>query len=147
MIKPHLPSLAAVITPFPYHINGNCSITSAQAIMHEHHIHHLVVMENNDIAAVISDIDIDHHKAIATSEDDGKLSVSDICSDNLIVADINDPLDSILETMARHHLRHIVVLRQGELAGIFTTTDACLFFAKFLRETCKNRKEPPDIIA
>lgn len=147
MTKPNLPTLAAVITPFPYHVNGACSITTAQDIMQEHHIHHLVVMESSDISAVISDSEIHQHKAIYATEENSDLSVSDICSNNMIVADINDPLDSVLETMAKHHLRNIVVLRQGELAGIFTTTDACVFLAKFLRETCKNRETPPDIVA
>jgi hypothetical protein len=48
--------------------------------------------------------------------------------------------------MAERRLGSVVVLRKGELAGIFTTVDACHYFAHFLQKVCTHN-DIPDIVA
>jgi hypothetical protein len=36
--------------------------------------------------------------------------------------------------MAEHHIGSAVVTRHGKLAGVFTSSDACIHFAEFLRD-------------
>ena len=140
------PALASVFTPSPYHIDNMASIEEARKLMKEHGIRHLVVMSEGDIFSVISDREIQHHAALYGVDKHSDLKVNDICVNNAVVADINDPLDKVLEAMAQHHLGCIVVLRDGELAGVFTSTDACKHFARFLDQVCNNT-EPTDIVA
>lgn len=129
------PTMAAVITPFPYHIESSAALSAATALMQEHQLRHLVVMENGDIAGVLSERELQHHSAVYGIKPNDELLVADLCSQQIIAADINDPLDKVLEAMVEKHLGSVVVLREGELAGIFTTTDACVHFSRFLKET------------
>lgn len=141
-----LPTLAAVVTPFPYHIDYAATLGEARQLMDQHAIHHLVVMKAGDIYGVLSDRELQHHGSLYGMAKNNTLVVGDVCSANVIVADIHDPLDRVLDIMADKHLGSIVVLREGSLAGIFTTTDVCRFFARFLQQTFRS-DGTPDIVA
>ena len=58
---------------------------------------------------------------------------ADICPQRAHVPDANDQLERVLEAMAEQAINAVLVLREGELAGIFTTTDACQLLAERLR--------------
>lgn len=140
-----IPSLASVLTPFPYHIESSAPVKEAEALMKEHNIRHLIVMEDGDIYGVLSDRELQHHGSLYGMDKNSELSVNDICTNNIIVADLHDPLDKVLDVMAEKQLGCIVALREGELAGIFTTTDACKHYARYLREQLGH--DNPDIVA
>ena len=63
-----------------------------------------------------------------------KLRVREVYRSDPYVVDLNEPLDQVLLAMARRHIDSAVVTRKGRLAGVFTATDACECFAKFLRQ-------------
>lgn len=138
--------MAAVLTPFPYHIESSAALSEAVTVMEQHQLHHLVVMENKDISGVLSERELQHHSAVYGIKPNDEILVGDICSQRIIAADINDPLDMVLEAMVEQRLSAVVILREGELAGIFTTTDACVYLSRYLRETY-HPDEIPDIIA
>jgi len=139
------PSLASVLTPFPYHIDCMSSLQEARGMMREHAIRHLIVMENGDIAGILSERDLQHHAAAYGGKANDSLVVNDICSSQYVVADIHDPLDKVLEMMAERHLGSVIALNKGELAGIFTTTDACKHFAQFIQHNLP--QDQPDLTA
>lgn len=139
MIKP-IPPLSTVITPFPYHIDSQASLSEAKAIMAERSIRHLVVKTDGDISGLLSERDLQ------LKHTDEELVVDDVCTPNPTVADIHDPLNKVLEVMVEKQLGSIIALREGELVGIFTTTDACREFARYLKMGEKYR-EPDDLIA
>jgi acetoin utilization protein AcuB len=141
-----IPTLASVLTPFPYHIDCKASLSEAKQLMEQHQIRHLVVLSDGDIYSLISDREIQHHAALYGSDKYSDLKVNDVCATSAVLADIHDRLDKVLEAMAKQHLGSVVILRDGELAGIFTTTDACRHFAKFLRQECPDTTIP-DIVA
>ena len=47
--------------------------------------------------------------------------------------DVNERLDRVLLHMADAHIGSALVVKEGKLAGIFTTNDACRCFADLLR--------------
>ena len=138
--------MAAFITPFPYHIEGASKLSQATKLMLEHHVRHLIVMDNKEVMGVISEQELQHHTALFQIHPNDDLLVSDICSQPVIVADINDYLDKVLDAMVEKHLNSVVILREGELAGIFTTTDVCHHFSRFLAASY-HPDVPPDIVA
>lgn len=146
MPKDKIPTLASVITPFPYRIDNTATLAEARALMLEHAIRHLIVMKDGDIYDVLSDREIEHHGALYGASKADELLVNDICDGKIVVADIHDPLDKALQVMAGQHLGSLAVLKDGELAGIITTTDVCEHFARTLRE-CYSQDDPDDIIA
>lgn len=142
----HTPTLASVLSPFPYHISGSASINEAKTLMQAHDIHHLIVMNDGDVHGLISDRDIQHHAVLYEKIDDSEIKVNDICTNNAVMADIHDPLAKVLEAMTQKHIDSVIILRDGELAGIFTTSDACHHFAKLLNQI-NDKKNIPDILA
>lgn len=145
MSKKSMPTLAHVLTPFPHHIDKQAAIADAEAMMLEHDIRHLIVMNDGDIDGLLSERDIQKHTGLGQNNRDG-LTVSDICVNTVVVADIHDPLDKILDAMAEQHLGSVVVLKNGELSGIFTNIDACKSFSIYLKEQFQP-DTPPDMIA
>lgn len=140
----HLPTIASVMTPFPETIEGGCSLHEAHALMNEREIRHLVVTRNHDVSGVISERDIESAMAHYGKGTDRELLVDDICPLHTFVADIHDPLEEILEVMASKRLGTSVILKNGELAGILTASDACTHFSKLLR---KLKTDPPPVVA
>ncbi|BFM17456.1 hypothetical protein R50073_36390 [Maricurvus nonylphenolicus] len=139
----HMPTLAHILTPFPYTIDSQSSIDDAIAIMQEKAIRHLVVTGEGDFIGLLSERDLQQHDIFGRHSDN--LTVDDICTHNVVVADIHDPLDRVLDAMAEKQLGSVVVLKNGELTGILTTIDVCKHFSQFLKEQFPD--PPPDIYA
>lgn len=145
MTKPKIPTLKTLMSAFPYHVDSNLPLNEAERLMRDKAIHHLVVTREDGSFSLVSERDLQHHQSLYGNQSSAELFVNDICVDAVICADINDPLDMVLDAMAERHLGSVIVLREGELAGIFTTTDACRHFAALLREQAGT--EGPDLIA
>ncbi len=144
MSSTHMPTVKTLMTAFPYHIDSQAPLRDAEQLMQDKHIHHLVVTREDGSFSLLSERDLHRHHALYGMENSDDLIVNDICTEEAVCADINDPADRILDVMAEQHLGSVVILREAELAGIFTTTDACHHFAEYLRE---HHTTPPDMIA
>ncbi|HUH36842.1 MAG TPA: CBS domain-containing protein [Spongiibacteraceae bacterium] len=130
----HIPPLVAVMTPFPYHIEAGQPLSEAAALMRRHAIRHLPVLDQGDIIGVISERDLQRATIPGHPlSSDTELMVQDLCTQRPYVADVSDPLDRILEVMADKRLGSVLVLKDGELAGIFTAVDACALLAAELQ--------------
>jgi CBS domain-containing protein len=99
--------------------------------MAEHHIRHLPVVVDGRPAGVITDQDI--RRAIAVVGSGAEPCVGDLALSEAYQVDISTPLDLVLSEMADRLLDSALVLKGGKLVGIFTATDACRAFARFLR--------------
>ena len=140
----HLPVIATVMTPFPEIIEGDCNLSEAQALMERHGIRHLVVTRNHDVCGVISERDIESAMAHYGKGTERELVVDDICPLHPFIADIHDPLENILDVMGKKRLGTTIILKNGELAGILTTSDVCAHFARLLH---KLKEDPPPTVA
>lgn len=135
MTRPEAIHLVDAMSPSPISIDINASISDAREMMELHDIHHLPVVENENVESVISKRDILHYSQPGHKTDSGdELSVADICPSRAYIADINDPLDRVVGIMAEKHITAVVVLEEGEVCGIFTGTDACRVLAKVLTD-------------
>jgi len=132
--RQHIPPMVAVMTPFPYHIDIRARLSDAAALMHEHGIRHLAVMDGDSLESIISERDIERTHIPGHLNDDTNLLVGDICPSRAFIADISDPLDRILDVMSEKRLGAVLVTKDGELAGIFTSSNACQRYAELLRE-------------
>lgn len=131
----HVPQLKLLMTPFPYSIDLTEDADSALALMQEHAVRHLPVTDSHKLVGVISDRDIKSLRAGKQPGDTGyNPGVRDMYIHDAYVVDINEPLDNVLLTMAERHIGSVLVTRKGNLAGVFTGTDACRGFGEFLRE-------------
>ena len=130
----HMPLIASVMTPFPYSVEAERSLRYARKMMAEHKVQHLPVMENGQLIGVVSEKDI--RSVLEDSpelRDDDDSRVRDIADPNAYVVALNTPLDQVLQHMAESHASAALVTKQGRLVGIFTMTDVCRSYGKFLR--------------
>jgi acetoin utilization protein AcuB len=123
------------MTPFPHSVEAAATVAQARATMDRHRIHHLPVTEGVRLISIVSDRDIrramDPAEGLPPPE---KLLVREICPPDAYIVELSEPLDRVLLKMAELHIGSALVVRQGRLAGIFTVTDACRYFGRFLRE-------------
>lgn len=129
----HMPSVATAMTPFPFSVALDAPAAEAEALMREHDLRHVPVREGDDIVGVVTDRDIARGRAAADREGrPGALAVGDVCARDPWAVDLHAPLDRVVREMAERRVGSAVVLREGRLAGIFTTTDACRLLADIL---------------
>jgi len=131
----HMPQMVSVMTPFPYHIDASAPLANARALMEEHGIRHLPVFEDGDIVGVVSERDIERaHIPGHPLREETELVVGDLCTHRPYFVDVADPLHIVLDAMAEKRLGSVLVLKEGELAGLFTAVDACHLLSQILLE-------------
>lgn len=131
----HMPQMVAVMTPFPHHIDAGAPLAAAQAMMAEHDIRHLPVFERGDVVGIISERDLERaHIPGHPLREETDLVIGDLCRRRPLFVDVGDPLDRVLMAMAEKRIGSVLVLKEGELAGVFTATDACRLLASLLLE-------------
>lgn len=130
-----IPSIKSVMTPFPYAIDLDATLTQARQLMGEHGIRHLPVTSKRELVGIVTDRDIALlMNANVLDQDELALKVRDVYVAEAYVVDLHEPLDNVLRTMAKRHIGSVLVTRKGRLAGVFTATDACRSFGEFLSE-------------
>lgn len=131
----HIPQMVAVMTPFPYHIAAEATLAEAVAMMDEHNVRHLPVFDSGDIVGVLSERDIERAKIPGHPlRDEVELRVGDLCTQRPYFVDVSDPLDRVLDVLVEKRIGSALVLKEGELAGVFTAVDACELLARLLRD-------------
>jgi acetoin utilization protein AcuB len=121
-----IPSIKAVMTPFPHSIGKGAGLDEARAMMTQHKIRHLPVMDGERLTSVIG------RRAIDLSK--GAKRVGDVALRDAYVVELTEPLDVVLLHMAKEHLDCAVVVKDDRLAGIFTFSDVCRSYGELLRE-------------
>ncbi|MBW2398400.1 MAG: CBS domain-containing protein [Deltaproteobacteria bacterium] len=129
----NIPTIESVMTPLVYAVGIDEAVEVAEDLMIEHGIRHLAVMDADTLVGIISDRDIAFTPNAAEIAIRSKLTVREICSLDVYSAEVGEDLDRILLTMSERHLGATLVTRDGAIAGIFTTTDACRCYAESLR--------------
>jgi len=130
----HMPTIKVAMTPFPFFVEIDASVTEARAVMREHEIHHLPVTEDGTLVGMLSERELRLLEATGRIDVDAPGSVRDACVRDAYVVDVDAPLDEVLSTMAARHLGAALVVKNRKLAGILTSSDACRLLAEALRE-------------
>lgn len=138
MTQSKTPTVAGVMSPFPYSIAPDATLREAREMMAEHDIHHLPVTRGDDILGVISDGDVFVAGNLAP-KGGGDTRVDAVYSPDPYVVDIHTPLGRIAREMGERRIGSAIVTRQGKLVGILTHTDLCLALADLLEDS------PPDV--
>lgn len=128
-----IPRLADVMTASPIYIEASATIEAARDMMANHQVHRLPVMENGLLEGILSERDIKYASLPGhRPSSDEQLTVADLCPTRAYIADINDPLDKVVNIMSEQKIAEVIVLNEGELAGIYTDSDCCHVLAELL---------------
>ena len=141
-----VPKLASVMTPFPYSIAIGASVEEAKKLMKKHHIRHLPVTKKEQVIGILSERDIYLTKAIiAQFADDVDIKVSEAFVPKPYKVELDEPLEVVLREMAERHIGSAIVTKKGKLAGIFTSTDACLAYANHIAAARGDFSSAPEL--
>ena len=114
------------MTPFPHWIDAEEPLLAARDVMQELRVRHLPVKEDGQLSSIITDRDVkfvlDPSLGMPPRE---ALRVRDVAVYSAYVVDLNTPLSTVLLEMAERRIGSTLITRNGELCGIFTSTDAC----------------------
>jgi predicted transcriptional regulator len=141
-MKPHesgpeaaerMPTIGSVMTRSPLAVSIDAAVRVAEDMMIDNEVRHLPVTDSEALVGMLSDRDIAFSSNVSESDLADRLRVRDVCSLDVYAVPPEEPLDAVLSEMARRHLGSAVVTEHGKIAGVFTVTDACRYFAEYLR--------------
>jgi acetoin utilization protein AcuB len=117
----------------PVSISPDLRIEDARTRMFDNHIRHLIVVDRGHLVGLISERDLGLVASLPGLEVE-KLTVGDAMSSPPYTCNPDDSLGAVVERMAVEKMGTAIVMQDGELVGIFTSTDALRVMADQLRE-------------
>jgi CBS domain-containing protein len=124
-----IPSIKAMMTPFPHAIESGERLEKAVAMMADYGIGHLPVTEEGRLIGIIAAEDL----AALPGRKGGKRTVKQAAIREAYIVELTEPLDVVLLRMAKKKVDCALVVKDERLAGIFTRSDACRCFGYLLR--------------
>jgi len=123
-----------VMTPAPYRIEPEAHVISAKKMMAAHKIRHLPVVDGKRLLGIVSERDL----ALAASSCrgrnfDNETRIIELCLFKPFAVDESAFVHEVAARMGRAKIGSALVLRDGELVGIFTAIDACRLLAQLTR--------------
>jgi CBS domain-containing protein len=127
-----------------YSINTDATVAEAVAVMTKHDISSIVVLDNGEMAGLITLRELLHGM-----EKHGAALVNAQCRNvmkvNPPVATLVDTADHLRSVMSEHHITHVPVLENGKMVGILSFQDIARsdikdteFENKLLKQYIKN---------
>jgi len=107
-----------------YSISENANLKDAAALLSDNNIGALLVSDKNDknkYVAILSERDIIHH--CCKDKHIEEIKVSDAAVYNMLVVTSEDTLETARGIMARHHIRHLPVIKNNKIYGMITIRD------------------------
>ena len=108
--------------PDVFAVAPDASVYEALQIMADKNVGALVVLEAGRLVGIISERDY-ARKVILEDRRSLDTPVSQIMTSDVTVVDPALPIDSCMELMTEHHIRHLPVLEDDELLGVISIGD------------------------
>ncbi len=114
-------------------VDRDTNVRQAAEVMRSRDIGSLFITRAGDIIGIVTDTDM-VRRAVATGADATKLTVQQIMSAPIVTIDENKTLLDANDLMAKNHLRHLGVTRQGQLVGMISVRDLVVFLTNLPRK-------------
>jgi len=105
-----------------YTITRGTTIRNAVNYMAEKGVGLVSVMETDKLVGVFSERDL-VKRVIAKNKNLDETRVEDVMSTNLIVAQVDEPNESVLAKMKEANTRHILIIANEKLIGVLSMRD------------------------
>jgi acetoin utilization protein AcuB len=117
------PEIREYMTPSPYTIAPNRSLSAAHQTMRDHQVRHLPVIERGLVVGVVSQRDL------ALIESLPGVNPTDVRVEDAMVRDVftvppETPIGEAIETLIERKLGSAIVCEGDRVIGVFTTIDA-----------------------
>ena len=117
-----------------YSVEPGISVYDALKFMGEKNIGALLVMEGSKLNGIISERDY-ARKVVLKGKTSLETKVSDIMTEKVITILPEDNLERCMELMSENHIRHIPVVKNGEVKGVISISDVVTAIIESQKET------------
>ncbi|WP_447972497.1 CBS domain-containing protein [Nitrospira sp. Kam-Ns4a] len=114
-------------------VDRDTDVRRAAQLMRDREIGSLFVTRGKDIIGIVTDTDM-VRRSVAVGADPTKTTVEQIMSAPIITIEENKTLLDANDLMAREHLRHLGVTRDGKLTGMISVRDLVVFLTNLPRK-------------
>jgi CBS domain-containing protein len=115
-------TVSQAMTASPRSIERTDSVVQAARLMASENVGSLPVVEGGQLVGMVTDRDL-VLQVLAQDLDPSKVTISEVASENPVVAKPDEPLDSALQRMAQEQVRRLPVVDDGRLVGILAQAD------------------------
>jgi|OpeIllAssembly_1097287.scaffolds.fasta_scaffold167198_2 CBS domain-containing protein len=105
-----------------YTVNKGATIKEVVFYMAEKGVGLVPIMDSGKLIGVFSERDL-VKRVIAKNKSLEQTKVDDVMSTKLIIADINEPNESVLAKMKEANTRHILIIENEKLVGVIAMRD------------------------
>ena len=105
-----------------FSVAPDATVYDAVALMAEKNIGALVVVENGDLVGIISERDYTR-KVMLRGKRSRETLVREIMSTQLTTVDPKQSVDDCLRFMTEKRIRHLPVVKEGEICGVISIGD------------------------
>ena len=103
-------------------VERRISVADAARLMAERQIGAVPVVDGDRLAGIFSERDV-LTRVVAAGRNPELTAVGEVMSSDLIVAEADESYEVCLSRMQQSHVRHLIVLQHGALAGIASMRD------------------------
>jgi CBS domain-containing protein len=103
-------------------VDASTTVGDAARLMALHQIGAVAVLEGERLAGIFTERDV-LTRVVAASRDAERTPVREVMSAELVIADVGESYEVCLTRMQQAHVRHVIVLARGKLAGIVSLRD------------------------
>lgn len=103
-------------------VGTSTSVTDVARTMADRNIGAVPVTDGDRVVGIFTERDA-LTRVVAAGIDPARTPVSDVMSPSLVVADIGESYETCLERMKQAHVRHLIVLDDGRMAGVVSMRD------------------------
>jgi acetoin utilization protein AcuB len=111
------------MTGMPVTTGANRPISVVRELMERYKIRHLPVVELGRLVGIVSERDLDRWSALPEANPDA-VPVSRVMSRQVLMVAPEEKVAEVAASMSSRKVGSAVVVRRGDIVGIFTTTDA-----------------------
>ncbi len=116
-------TMGGVVSERPlYSISRNVSVAEAARYMAEKNVGAVPVVDDNRLVGVFSERDV-VTRVIAKGLDPQTAKVNDVMTSKIVVASVDESLESSLQKMQKAHCRHLPIVSGDRLVGMVSLRD------------------------
>jgi acetoin utilization protein AcuB len=131
MTKP-IPTVSKYMTRAPHTVGVDQTLAHAHAVMTDHDIRHLPVLQGGELVGMVSERDLALLEQFSEI-DPLATKIEEAMSPTIYKVAPESPLDEVVAEMAARKYGSAVVVQNGHVVGILTTVDVCSALAELLR--------------
>ena len=122
----HMPTVAAIMKPFPYFAQPDDPVSHILELMKQHDIRHVPIKQFERVVGIVSERDLRWMGSPAlVLPDPEEIPVRHVQVNNPYTVEITTPLNTVVREMSERKIGAAIVVKSGQLAGIVTVTDIC----------------------